>query len=221
MVRGTTALHTFTFPQNIEDNYANIIVTYRQNGKTVLEKYLSDLDIDDCVASIRLTQEETLSFDEGKAFVQLKVFTNQENVLNSPIFNMPVNPTLSNYVITDGSIPDTMESFDLNNFENKISIITGTTPSFYFIPQGVQVSSITQAFLIIKQCGKTVIEKSLESADISDGVMLWTLSQEETFKLKPFIKAMINCVWKLEDGFRGESVPRICSVYRSSKPEII
>ena len=63
LCRGTTPTHSFTLPDELNGvELAALYITYRQDGKTVIEKDRSSISIEDGVASVRLTQEETLLF---------------------------------------------------------------------------------------------------------------------------------------------------------------
>lgn len=95
MIRGTTPLHTFVFPKDINENYTNILITYRQNDKIIMEKELSDLNVFENMAKLRITQDESLSFDDGRGYVQLKVFTVDKHVLGSAAFSFPVTSSLT------------------------------------------------------------------------------------------------------------------------------
>lgn len=94
MTRGTTPLHTFTFPEQVS-NYRNIVITYRQNNELKLSKGLDDLDLEENTAKLRLTTEETLLFDPmEKGFVQVKVLTQDNLVEASPVYSFSVNSIL-------------------------------------------------------------------------------------------------------------------------------
>lgn len=64
MRRGTTPIHTFT--TDIDLTEAEIIfITYKQSGKTVMEKGKADLTVTEDGLSVKLTQDETLAFVLG------------------------------------------------------------------------------------------------------------------------------------------------------------
>lgn len=97
MIRATTPTNTYTFPDNINDTYADIIISYAQNDNIILEKKKSDLSINGKVATITLTQEETSKFTAGVYVqIQIKVKTINENkILASQIYTVPVNKILN------------------------------------------------------------------------------------------------------------------------------
>jgi hypothetical protein len=100
MRAGTTPIHTFKLPTDI-GIIKNIKITYSQNGRILLEKYLEDLDIKDDVVSLSLTQEESFKFNqEQKAEVQMRIITNQEDVLASDIKLIYVRKCLDSEVLT-------------------------------------------------------------------------------------------------------------------------
>lgn len=82
---GTTPRHTFTFP--FETSLIDELkITYVQNKKTVLEKYLADCEVGQTSVSVSLTQEETFLFAEGvNVEVQARVLTTAGDVLASDI----------------------------------------------------------------------------------------------------------------------------------------
>lgn len=102
MRRATTPTHTFTLPEVVAvSSLEKALLTYSQNGTTVLEKTLSDLAIDSDENSLyyELTQNETNLFAPGKALIQLRIKTNTGAVLESQMLYMTVKPALNSEVI--------------------------------------------------------------------------------------------------------------------------
>ena len=75
MIRATTPKHIFYFETD-PSIYSRILITYQQNGSTILEKTKEDLTIEETTAPcdvektvyaawFRLTQEETNKFQAG------------------------------------------------------------------------------------------------------------------------------------------------------------
>ena len=98
MRRATTPTHTFSLPDDVAaDSLSKALLTYSQNGKTILEKNLSDLNVDagNNALSYELTQAETNLFAPGKALIQLRVKTNIGAVLDSQIIWLTVKPALN------------------------------------------------------------------------------------------------------------------------------
>lgn len=82
---GTTPTHTFTFPFDTS-LIDELKITYAQNKKTVLEKYLADCEVGETSVSVFLTQKETFLFAEGvNVEVQARVLTTEGDALASDI----------------------------------------------------------------------------------------------------------------------------------------
>lgn len=98
MRRATTPTHTFTFPSDVlVSEITNVLITYSQCGKNILEKKLDDLDIDtenNMLILPKLTQEETNLFAPGKALIQVKAQID-EKVLESQMIWLTVKPALN------------------------------------------------------------------------------------------------------------------------------
>ena len=61
-LRGTTPIHSFALPEELNGvELAALHITYRQDGRTVLEKTLDEVSIGGNIITIRLTQEEALA----------------------------------------------------------------------------------------------------------------------------------------------------------------
>ena len=84
-------------------------------------------------------------------------------------------------------------------------IIRGTTPPIRFTFSNVNPLEMTVAFLPIRQ-GNVVIEKELSSASsVTDTVIEWLLTQEETLALEAGRLAQVQCRYKFESGAVGAS----------------
>ena len=82
---GTTPKHTFTFPCETNNNQ-ELKITYSQNKKIILEKYLADCEVDKNSVSYKLTQEETFLFaNDVNVELQVRVLTTTGDVLASNI----------------------------------------------------------------------------------------------------------------------------------------
>lgn len=82
---GTTPKHEFTLPFDIS-LVKEFKVTYKQNGKIILEKSLNDFETSANTLSVTLTQEETFLFVEGvNVELQARVLTMGGDVLSSDI----------------------------------------------------------------------------------------------------------------------------------------
>ena len=97
--RGTTPLQVFTLPFE-EELVADLRITYTQSKRKILTKKLQDVEIEGNDISFMLTQEETFKFKEKeKVMVQLKIKTIDNQVLNSDIIYLRVDPALDDEVI--------------------------------------------------------------------------------------------------------------------------
>lgn len=82
---GSTPKHEFMLPFNMS-LVKEFKVTYKQNGKIILEKYLDDFAVDGNTLSATLTQEETFLFAEGvNVELQARVLTMGGDALSSDI----------------------------------------------------------------------------------------------------------------------------------------
>ena len=102
MRRATTPTHTFTLPDEVPvDSLSKVLLTYSQNGNTILEKSLSDLTIDTTknTLSYELTQAETNLFAPGKALIQLRAKHNNGAVLESQMVWLTIKPALNSEAI--------------------------------------------------------------------------------------------------------------------------
>ena len=101
MIRGTTPTLEFTLPFDTS-LIAEMYVTMTQNGKTVLEKTLSDCSCSGTSVSLTLTQEDTLGLRQqphSLAEIQLRVRTTTGEALASDIMCVYVGRILKEGVI--------------------------------------------------------------------------------------------------------------------------
>lgn len=99
MIRGTTPVHVFQFPEEVTA-WKKIRVTYKQFGEIVLEKTEADVKTEGKTVSLTLTQEETLKFHaSSRVQLQVKVLTNTGAVLASPIREIKVEEILNTEVL--------------------------------------------------------------------------------------------------------------------------
>lgn len=73
MYRGTTPTVTFSFSDTDPTLAVEIIATLARQGRTLMEKTGSDLTVTETSVSFKLTQEESLSMQQGKVAVQLNM----------------------------------------------------------------------------------------------------------------------------------------------------
>ena len=101
MIRATTPKHIFTFPEPVDpSSCVQILITYKQNGRIVLELQKSDLEIDGQTVSYALSQEQTRRFSpHHKASVQVRVLTPEGSALASGIEEIEVRNVLNDEVL--------------------------------------------------------------------------------------------------------------------------
>lgn len=99
MRRGTTPTHIFAVDIDLTDA-AVLFITYRQNGKTVLEKSLEDCEITTEEIRVTLSQEDTLAFSvEGKVEIQIRAKYPSGDAVACQIIRTSANVILKEGVI--------------------------------------------------------------------------------------------------------------------------
>lgn len=72
MRRGTTPTNTFGSDTDLREAEA-IYITYKQAGKTIIERELPDITVEEKTLEVTLTQEETLRFNsQQKVEIQVR-----------------------------------------------------------------------------------------------------------------------------------------------------
>ncbi len=110
MIRATTPVHSFLFEED-PSPFEQILITYSQAGRIVLEKTKDDLEIEEidpkrkeCYrASYRLTQEETNLFEANTAkpiYVQVRILTEAGEAIASEKWRIPLKDVLNDEVMT-------------------------------------------------------------------------------------------------------------------------
>ena len=102
MYRGTTPTHIFKTKTDLREA-VELFITYKQNGKVLVEKSIGDVNIEEDSITTTLTQEETLSFDSiGSVEMQIRVRFEGDPIdkaLASNIIKRPVGAILKEGVI--------------------------------------------------------------------------------------------------------------------------
>ena len=97
--RGTTPTQIFTLPFE-KELVSDLKITYTQGKQKILVKRKKDVSIEGNDISFILTQEETFRFKEKEnVLVQLKIKTINDQVFNSDIIYLRVDPALDDEVI--------------------------------------------------------------------------------------------------------------------------
>ena len=111
MYRATTPKHTFIFEVDPDENYEQILITYAQDDKIILEKTKNDLSFEEIVneegeteyaASLELSQVETNMFHAGTkkmVDIQVRVLTYAGEALASDEKHIPVKRVLNDEVL--------------------------------------------------------------------------------------------------------------------------
>lgn len=79
MRRGTTPLHTFTLPLDL-NNVTDLRIIYKQGNDIVLKKTFDECVVEANVVKVRLSREDTWKFDSRKIVnIQLEIWAPGEN----------------------------------------------------------------------------------------------------------------------------------------------
>ena len=97
MYRVTTPTHIFHLPFDTS-GILRLILTYSQDGKTILEKTEEEVTMDENTISVTLTQEETLLFETQPVYIQFRIKMG-ESVLASKKLKLSVYEVLNEEVM--------------------------------------------------------------------------------------------------------------------------
>lgn len=98
--RGSTPINIFNV--NIDLRGATIYVTYKQAGKTIVEKTGADLEVNETQVITHLTQEETLRFKAGPVKIQIRYVKEDGTADASNIIETKAEEILKDGEITYG-----------------------------------------------------------------------------------------------------------------------
>lgn len=98
MYRGTTPTNVFRTDVDLE-NASVLFVSYKQNGKVVLEKSLEDVSIKKTIVTVNLTQKETLLFQDGIVTIQIRAKFPDNTAIASNLIR-----TTAEEIVKDGEI---------------------------------------------------------------------------------------------------------------------
>lgn len=98
MYRGTTPTNVFRTDVNLE-NASVLFVSYKQNGKVVLEKSLEDVSVKKTLVTVNLTQKETLLFQDGIVTIQIRAKFPDNTAIASNLIR-----TTAEEIVKDGEI---------------------------------------------------------------------------------------------------------------------
>lgn len=102
-------------------------------------------------------------------------------------------------------------------------VVKGTTPTFKYKAQTVDVSDVAVAYLTIKQWDTEKIQKDITSAAINttEQSISWKLTQTEALTLDPAQTATAYCDVRLSDGTRFAAPEISFKIGKTGKPEVI
>lgn len=98
MHRGTTPTNIFRTDVDLT-NASVLFITYKQNGKVVLEKTIDDVSIHGEMVEVRLSQRETLLFSEGIVTIQIRAKFQDDSVIASSLIR-----TSAREILKEGEI---------------------------------------------------------------------------------------------------------------------
>lgn len=98
MYRGTTPTNVFRTDVDLE-NASVLFVSYKQNGKVVLEKSLEDVSVKKTLVTVNLTQKETLLFQDGIVTIQIRAKFPDNTAIASNLIRTPAEE-----IVKDGEI---------------------------------------------------------------------------------------------------------------------
>lgn len=101
-----------------------------------------------------------------------------------------------------------------------MELIRLTTPTIQFTFKDIDTAQIEKAYLVIKN-RQAIIEKAMDEATVTQGMLEWKLTQQESQRLKVGEKVKIYCDWLLKDGTRGRSKTAEYMVADTGKNEVI
>lgn len=99
MIQGTTPTHQFNIPLDASI-IQRIRITYAQSGNVLLVKEDADCRVEGNAVEVKLTQEETLLFDEFSSVqIQVRVLTQGGDALASDLIRVPCGVVLDKAVL--------------------------------------------------------------------------------------------------------------------------
>ena len=99
MIQGTTPTHKFNIPIDAS-TIKSVRITYAQQGNVLLTKETADCRIDGNIVELKLTQEETLLFNEFSSVqIQMRILTIGGDALASELMRVPCGAILDKEVL--------------------------------------------------------------------------------------------------------------------------
>lgn len=99
MRKGTTPVHAFTLPFDTAE-VKSVRIVYEQNDRVILTKETADIEMQDNILLVRLSQEDTLQFEcNTQAKVQVRTVGNSGTAMASTPICFFVYECLDNEVL--------------------------------------------------------------------------------------------------------------------------
>lgn len=96
-------------------------------------------------------------------------------------------------------------------------VVPGTTPTLRFRFKTIPLDQLARAYLTILQDEENIIEKSIEDAEMEENYLSFTLTQQETLKIKADGCLLIQLRFKTLGGYAGASPAYLEKGYRILK----
>lgn len=99
IIPGTTPKHNFILPCGVNE-IQKVEITYKQNGKVILQKHTEDCTLQDNVVGLKLTQEDTLAFDDKcNVKIRMRAKTISGDVIGSDAISVSCDECFSDEVL--------------------------------------------------------------------------------------------------------------------------
>lgn len=101
-----------------------------------------------------------------------------------------------------------------------MEIVKGTTPTFQYTFNAIDPTELTEAYFVIRQGRENIIQMPLSEAEIDGTTVSFTISQEDSLKLIPGLKATILLDWAIGSQ-RGQGKRREAYIGEEGVDEVI
>ena len=99
ILKGTTPTLTFKLKGALPSDFADFVITIRQRGNVVVQKKKADCTCYEDTVQAQLTQEETRSFRNGIAVVQIRGITPGGSVHASDVLEFDAEAVLDDEIL--------------------------------------------------------------------------------------------------------------------------
>lgn len=98
-------------------------------------------------------------------------------------------------------------------------VTRGTTPTFICAFKTIDVDDLAVATLTMKRNGVIYVKKELADAEKKSKALTWTLTQEDSLKIRDEISVLVN--WVTNSGLRGTSKEKIITIKHNHIEEVL